>query len=67
MARNEDEIDGFILACVCVFVLCLFFFISHMINTPTSVGPGLSIGEVVHKEAGTTHSELGIRIEVHDD
>lgn len=67
MARNEDEIDGFTLAFVCILVLCIFFFIAHMINNPISVGPGIRIGEVVHKEAGTTHSELGIRIEVHDD
>lgn len=67
MARNDDEIDGFTLACVCVLVLCLFFCIAHMMNTPVSVGPGIRIGEVVYKEAGTTHSELGIRIEVHDD
>lgn len=67
MARNDDEIDGFTLACVLVFVLCLFLCIAHKINTPISVGPGIRIGQVVVKEAGTTHSELGIRIEVHDD
>lgn len=67
MARNEDEIDSFTVVGVCVLVLCLFLCLGHLINSPIKVGPGIRIGEVVVKEEGTTHSEIGIRIEVGND
>lgn len=67
MARNEDELDSFTVVGVFVLILCFFLCVAHLMYSPTSVGPGIRIGEVVVKEEGTTHSEIGIRIEVDND
>lgn len=65
MSRAETCLDGLSVGLVFLVLFLLFLFLFHEVGyRPMHVGDGLRVYRMYIKEAGTTRSQHGLRIEI---